>query len=73
MPLKIILQNLTLLKSLFNLTDLHLGDFRGFQGDFVNGLALAGVSHRGVDLGRGDVLVTEDMLDGIDAGACLNL
>ena len=55
------------------LSDLHLGDFRRLQRDFVDGLALAGVGHRGIDLGRGDVLVTEDMLDGIDAGASLNL
>ena len=59
--------------SLFNLSDLHLGDFRGFQRDLVNGLALAGVGHGGVDLGRGDVLVAKDMLDGIDAGAGLRL
>jgi len=53
--------------------DLHLGDFRGLQSDFVNGLALAGVGHGGIDLSRGDVLVAEDVLDGIDAGAGLNL
>ena len=39
----------------------------------VNGLALALVCHRGIDLRRGHVLVAENMLDGIDAGAGLDL
>lgn len=73
MPLKIILQNLTFRQGLFNLADLHLGDFRGLQRNPVNGLALAGVGHGGINLCSGDVLVAEDMLDGIDAGASLNL
>ena len=55
------------------LSNLHLGDFCGFQGNLVNRLALALVSHRGIDLCRGDVLVAKDMLDGINAGASLNL
>ena len=55
------------------LSDLHLGDFGRFQGNLVNGLAFALVGHRGIDLGRGDVLVAKDMLDGINAGASLNL
>ena len=50
-----------------------MGYFRGFQRNFVNGLALTGVGHGGIDLSSRNVLVAEDMLDGIDAGASLNL
>ena len=50
-----------------------MGDFRGFQRNLVNGLALALVGHRGIDLSGSDVLMAKDVLDGIDAGACLDL
>ena len=60
-------------KTLAALSDLHLGDFSGFQRNLVNGLALALVGHRGINLGGGDVLMAKDVLDGIDAGACLHL
>ena len=55
------------------LSNLHLGDFCGFQRNLVYGLALALVGHCGIDLGGGDILVAKDMLDGIDAGASLHL
>ena len=37
------------------LSNLHLGDFCGFKGNLVYGLALALVGHRSIDLGRGDI------------------
>jgi len=39
----------------------------------VNGLALRLIGHRGIDLRGRNILMAEDMLDGIDTGACLNL
>ena len=55
------------------LSNLHLGDFGGFQCNLVYGLALALVGHSGIDLSGSDVLMAKDVLDCIDAGACLYL
>ena len=50
-----------------------MSDFGRLQRNLVNGLTLALVGHRSIYLSGSDVLVGKDMLDGIDAGASLDL
>ena len=66
-------QDFDLHRSFLQLSNPHPGNFDRLQRYLVNGLALRLVGHSGIDLGGGDVLVAQHMLDGIDAGASLDV
>ena len=53
--------------------DFQLWSCLWFQRDAVDTLALAFVSHVRIDLGGFHILVTEHVLDGVDARSCINL
>ena len=53
--------------------DFQLHRLHRFERDAVYRLALALVSHRSIDLSCGNILVTQHVLDGVDARTCIHL
>ena len=53
--------------------DFQLRSYLWLQRDAVDALALAFVSHVRIDLGGLHILVSEHVLDGVDARTCINL